>query len=149
VTQSDSRLHAVRYAFDAAFQRMLEAETQDPLMAELSNMLHHLYRLRELCLNRLPGFDVTERYSGDLRAARAASWVRNFDTHQLFATGTQEDVYSDYYTAAYGVLVWKPLAGLPVQVDKYQREADYSAQLEGKVILDSMRRAFDAMAVLL
>jgi hypothetical protein len=26
-------------------------------MAELSNMLHHLYRLRELCKTRLAGFE--------------------------------------------------------------------------------------------
>jgi hypothetical protein len=32
----DPQLHAVRYAFDAAFQRMCEAKTDDALMAELS-----------------------------------------------------------------------------------------------------------------
>jgi hypothetical protein len=69
----DPQFHAASHAFDAAFQRMCEAETDDALMAEHSNLLHHLYRLRELCIDRLPGFYTTERSTGDLRAARAAS----------------------------------------------------------------------------
>lgn len=144
--QPDPELHAVAYAFDAAFQRMCEAQSDDMLMAELSNMLHHVYRLRELCRHRLAGFDVTERSSDALRAARAASWVRNFDTHQLFAVGSQQDVYSDYYTAMYGVLVWKPLADLPAQADSHDRHEDYSERLAGNVVLDSLRHAFDAMS---
>jgi hypothetical protein len=49
----DPELHAVTYAFDAAFQRMCEATDDDALMAELSNVLHHLFRLRELCRRRM------------------------------------------------------------------------------------------------
>jgi hypothetical protein len=59
----------------------------DALMAELSNLLHHPFRLRELGKRR-PGKPrpyATERTMPDLRAARAASWARNFDTHQLFS----------------------------------------------------------------
>jgi hypothetical protein len=150
VAQDDPELRAVTYAFDGAFQRMCEATATDALMAELSNLLHHLYRLRELCRDRLTGFDVTERTTAGLRAARAASWVRNFDTHQLFAVASQEDAFSDRFTAMYGVLVWIPLADLPSQADKKQhREADYAAELEGKVVLDTLRRAFDALVRLL
>lgn len=45
----DPELNTVSYAFDAAFQRMCEAKDDDALTAELSNVLHHLFRLRELC----------------------------------------------------------------------------------------------------
>lgn len=54
---ADSDLHTVRFAFDAAFQRFREAADDDSWMAELSNMLHHLYRLRELCKAQLVGFE--------------------------------------------------------------------------------------------
>jgi hypothetical protein len=151
VTRDDAELHAVRYAFDAAFRRMCEATTSDALMAELSNLLHHLFRLRELCKDRLIGFYATEKTTGELRAGRAASWARNLDTHQLFNVASQEDVYGDYYTAMFGVLVWKPLSDLPRQVDSTgnHREIDYVAELEGQVVLATMRRAFDALAGLL
>ena len=81
----DPELHAVSYAFDAAFRRLCEARDDDALMAELSNALHHLYRLRELCKRRLTpaGFYALEESSGDLREARAACWARGFDTHRL------------------------------------------------------------------
>src|SRR5258708_31132808 len=108
---------------------MCEATTEDALMAELSNALHHLYRLRELCRHRLPDFGMTELSSAGLRASRGAGWVRNFDTHQLFEVAAQGDVYSDFYTAVYGVLVWKPLADLPAQTDGHNRHQDYAAQL--------------------
>jgi hypothetical protein len=49
---ADPELQAVQYAFEAAFQRFREASDDDGRMAELSNMLHHLYRLRELCYER-------------------------------------------------------------------------------------------------
>jgi hypothetical protein len=130
---------------------MCEAETDDALMAELSNLLHHLFRLSEHCWERRPGFDTTERSTADLRAARGASWARNFDTHQLFrlAPPTLSGLYSRYYTALYGVQIWVPLSSLPAQSDKHGRHLDYQAELEGKIILDTLRGAFDAMAALL
>jgi hypothetical protein len=54
---SRAQLHTVRYAFDAAFLRFRQATDDDWWMAELSNMLHHLYRLRMVCIDRLPGFE--------------------------------------------------------------------------------------------
>jgi hypothetical protein len=54
---ADPELHAVKFAFDATFQRFREASVEDSWMAELSNMLHHLYRLRELCKTRLADFE--------------------------------------------------------------------------------------------
>jgi hypothetical protein len=53
----DPELHTVRYAFDAAFLRFRQATDDDSWMAELSNMLHHLYRLRMLCIERLADFE--------------------------------------------------------------------------------------------
>jgi hypothetical protein len=129
---------------------MCEATTDDDLMAELSNLLHHLYRLRELCKGQLgSSFSTAEKSTADLRAAGAASWARNFDTHKLYDLGSLQGVYSNFYTAIYGVLAWKPLSSLPRSIDKNGRHLDYAAELEGKPVLDTLRRAFDAMAGLL
>lgn len=54
---ADPELRTVRFAFGVAFQRFREASDDDSWMAELSNMLHHLYRLRELCKTRLVDFE--------------------------------------------------------------------------------------------
>jgi hypothetical protein len=35
---------------------------------------------------------------------------------------------------------------LPQSIDKKDRHLDYAAELEGKAVLDTLRRAFDAMA---
>ena len=76
-------------------------------------------------------------------------WVRNDDTHNLFAQVTPPaamgDGYSDYYTAMYGSLVWQPLT----KTDAAGRDQDYAETLEGQGVLETMRRAFDAMATLL
>jgi hypothetical protein len=146
----DPELHTVRYAFDSAYQRMCEAETDDALMAELSNLLHHMYRLRMLCISRLGKADFhAKETTADLRAARAASWARNADTHKLYAPAAQQTVYANVYTARYGVLVWRPRSSVPAAPDKDGRYLDYEQVLEGKVVLATLRRAFEAMAALL
>jgi len=148
--QADPQLHAVQYAFDAAFRRFWQAGDDDARMAELSNMLHHLYRLRCLCEDRLTGFSRTERSTAGLRAARGASWARNCDTHKLFRVASSlRPVYSDFYTAAYGAEVWLLRTSLPQAPDRGGRYLDYEAELEGRVILDTLRVGFDAMAALL
>jgi hypothetical protein len=147
----DPEMHTVSYAFDAAFRRLCEAEDDDALMAELSNVLHHLFRLRELCRDRLSpnGFYTVETSTEDLGEARAACWVRNFDTHQLYAPATSEDVYPYVYMARYCALVWKPLPSLPKTTDRFGRHLDYVQRLEGRELLSTVRQSFDAMANLL
>jgi hypothetical protein len=147
----DPELHAVSYAFHAAFRRLCEARDDDALMAELSNALHHLYRLRELCKRRLTpaGFYALEGSSGDLREARAACWARGFDTHRLYEAATVEGVYPSSYMARYGALVWKPLPDLPETTDDFGRHLDYARFLDGRELLGTIRRGFDAMAGLL
>jgi hypothetical protein len=58
-------------------------------------------------------------------------------------------VLPDYVTAMLGVLVWKPLASLPDQSDKFGRHQDYANFLENRSVLGTTRRAFDALAALL
>jgi hypothetical protein len=140
---------------------MCFAGTQAQLEEELSNTLHHLYRLSELCKRRLDEClggvtknELNRRYSellestNDLRAARAAMWARSFDTHESVVVASPKDAYSNYYTNMYGVLVWKPLEDLPEQIDKHNlgRHIDYRDLLQGRPVLDTIRRAFDAMA---
>ena len=101
----DLELHTVRFAFDAAFQRFREASVDDSWMAELSNMLHHLYRLRELCKTRLVGFEQQiEPQASALKLERGATWARNCDTHQLFRLPSAglAPVYAETYGAVYG-----------------------------------------------
>src|SRR5215216_1118795 len=107
----DPQLDGIRRAFDTAFRRIISAPTPGDAEDEFSNTLGHLYRLNELGKNR-HGKDAWHNKllgSDDLRAARAAIWARTFDVHDVVTVAAMGDVYSDYYTAMYGVLVWKPL----------------------------------------
>jgi hypothetical protein len=152
---ADPRLDRVRRAFDAAFRRMCAAPTVADLEDELSNLLHQLYRLGELCRWRLgtpagtklssQDFGVVLSGSDDLRAARAAMWARRFDTHDLVVVASLAGLFSGFFTEMFGVLAWQPLA----QTDPDGRHLDYAAVLEGRPVLDTIRRAFDAMAGLL
>lgn len=76
-------------------------------------------------------------------------WARNFDTHGLFTTAAAGDVYSDFYTELYGVMVWVPLSSLPSQPDGHGRHLDYEALLACQPVLDTLRGAFDALSGLL
>lgn len=151
----DLQLDRVRRPFDAAFQRMCAATTQDQLEDELSNLLHQLYRLSELCRKRLGrergGFYGWLHGSNDpdLRAAGAAVWVRTFDTHDVVVVASPADLVSNFFTEMFGVLAWRPLAQLPQQTERYGRHEDYRSLLADHAVLDTSRRAFDAMAGLL
>jgi hypothetical protein len=149
--QPDPQLHTVTYAFEAAFLRICQATNDDALMAELSNALDHLFRLRELAIDRRtePVFFGLDRSTQELREARAACWARNFDTHQLFAPVAQANVYPSRYVARYGALVWVPLPSLPRTTDRVsraRRHLDYAEHLDGHELLGTLRRGFEAMA---
>jgi hypothetical protein len=148
----DPQLDGIRRAFDNAFQRLCEASTPADAEDEFSNTLNHMYRLNELGKRRLGDKTFHQRMIGsdDLRAARAAIWARTFDVHDVVAVAAMGAVLSDYLTAMVGVLVWKPLASLPDQTDKwgYDRHLDYASFLENRSVLGTSRRAFDAMAAL-
>jgi hypothetical protein len=149
---ADPELYTVRFAFDAAFQRFREASADDSWMAELSNMLHHLYRLRMLCKTRLVYFErQIEPQVPSLKPERGATWARNCDTHRLFRLSSPglASVYAETYGAVYGELLWRPRIELPLPPDSHGRYLDYESELEGKVIPDTLRRAFDALAELL
>jgi hypothetical protein len=147
----DPELDRIRRPFDTTFQRMCEATTPDAAEDEFSNLLGQLYRLSELAKNRLGDGAFHKRLLGsdDLRGARAAVWARTFDVHDVVAVASMAAVLPDYFTAMLGVLVWKPLAFLPEQSDKFGRHQDYAKFLENRSVLGTTRRAFDALAALL
>jgi hypothetical protein len=58
-------------------------------------------------------------------------------------------MYAETYGAVYGELLWRPRIELPFAPDRYGRYRDYESELEGKLIPDTLRRAFDALAALL
>ena len=127
--------------------------TRDPAVkwiTHLSNLLCQLYRLSELVKHEFGDptrFHDALRATPDHCAARAAMWVRNFDTHQTVVVADMDDSFTDYFTEMFGTLVWRPLADLPEQRSNYGR-ADYDAQLAGQPVLDTARRAFDTLAAM-
>ena len=146
------RVVRIRRAFDAAFQRMCEAENPEIAEDELSNMLSQHYRLSELVKHEFgpaPFYDFYDalRATPERCAARAAMWVRNFDTHEAVVVADMGDVWTDYWTEMFGTLVWRPLADLPEQSSPWGR-GDYDAQLAGRPVLDTARRAFDTLAAM-
>jgi hypothetical protein len=145
----------VQRPFDAAFLRMCQAGDVDLLGDELSNMLHHMYRLIELCRRRwqLNSSGLDARVVNVVPGALGAAWIRSYDTHEIAEVSTIRDVYSGFYTALNGVLVWKPVAAMrfvskPTKGSAFTRYQDYRS-LENKPVLDTMRRAFDGLAALL
>ena len=142
-------LQSVRRAFDAAFLRMIQASQVEELEHELSNMLHHMYRVGEIKRSALGDDRYYRRLdsSDDLRLARAALWARTFDTHDAHVAGEISGLYSNYYTNLYGVLAWVPLSGLPPKArqDRHGRHRVYEERLANRPVLDTMRVAFDAL----
>lgn len=152
----DRELTAVRRAFDAAFQRMCEASDRDEQHDELSNLLHHLYRLGELRSRRwgtngqkLPERDFNARAT-QVPGALGALWIRSYDTHEIATVSKLKDAYSDFYTKMYGILVWQCIADMPfVKPPKpADRYTDYRSNLENNPVLDTLRSAFDGLAAL-
>lgn len=152
----DDELTAVRRAFDAAYQRMCECVKPEELRDELSNMLQHHYRLSELRKSRWKAANVnfTNRdfavRVSQVPGALGASWMRSYDTHDIAELSKQADVYSNEYTAMYGVLVWKLVGSMPFIIVPSDPApyTDYKANLENRPVLDSMRAAFDGLAAL-
>ena len=143
----DLQLTRVTRAFDAAFLRMCQATNIEQLEDELSNLLHQLYRLAELVKRRL-GNSKFYAVTAQLKEARAALWIRTYDTHDLVMTAEPGDRISDYLTEMYGVLEWKPLLSLNLPADKHGRHLDYATAFECRTVLDTIRLAFDQLAQL-
>jgi hypothetical protein len=110
----DDRLARITRAFNTAFRRLCAAENIDDVEDEVSNLLHHHYRLGEL---RRQGRGRAEFYavleeSDALKTAKAALWARTFDTHDLMRVSLLGDRFSDFFTNLVYVPVWRPLAEL-------------------------------------
>jgi hypothetical protein len=147
----DRELTSVCRAFDAAFQRMREAANTDTLQDELSNMLHHMYRLGELRMRRwragnsaFTENDFTHPVS-QIAGALGALWIRCYDTHEIAVISQLTDRYSDYYTNIYGILIWQPVQAMPfIKIpNAANRYTDYCTNLADKPVLDTLRKAFD------
>jgi hypothetical protein len=140
----------IRRAFDAAFLRMCEAKNPETAEDELSNLLSQIYRLRELVRKELGDtpFFAAMSLTPERQAAGGAVWVRTFDTHDAVVVGKMGDIYTDYYTEMYGTLVWRPLIDLPEKSNAHGHDDEYATQLAGRPVLDTVRRAFDALAAM-
>ena len=69
----------IRRAFDAAFQRFREADSFEGQEDELSNMLHHLFRLVD-ARGGVDKFEAEPQLAGH---AAALVLMRHKDTHEL------------------------------------------------------------------
>jgi hypothetical protein len=132
---------------------MSAATTDEEVEDELTCVLHQLYRLSELCWKRRQYADRGKFYEWlhqssdrDLRAAAAATWARNFDTHDLVVMAAPMDTYGDIYGDVYGAPRWNTR---PAATDRYKRHRDYEDFLDGRDIAPTIRSAFDAMVALL
>jgi hypothetical protein len=143
----------IRRAFDAAFLRMCAAKNPEVAEDELSNLLSQIYRLGELVKKRKFGGN-NKRFNAALcgtlegSTARATLWARTFDTHDAVVVGKMGDVFSDFFTEMFGILVWRPLTDLPEQSSKYGQHDDYATYLAGRAVLDTARLAFDTLATM-
>jgi hypothetical protein len=151
---ADPELAAVRRAFDAAYRRMVECGNPEEPPDELSNMLHHLYRLGELRKRRwkasIQGFtekDFVVRV-GQVHGALGAIWIRTFDTHEIATIADIGSRYADVYTAIYGVLVWRKPGAMPflIMPNEIARFNDYQTHLADRVVLMTLRAAFDGLS---
>jgi hypothetical protein len=151
-TEDDEEMTRVARPFEAAFARESAATDTGHLVDELSNMLHHVYRLGELTQRRL-GLDTASfnaRIFADAPGVAGCLWIRCYDTHDIAVVAGAQDVFSDYFTELNVVLVWQPLAAMPfTKADEAGRSSDYEKHLAGKPVLDTIRKAFDGLVALL
>jgi hypothetical protein len=152
----EQELTAVRRAFDSAFFRMCLGTHADVLQDELSNALHHMYRLGELCKRQWEA-SSGGCSAGDFIArvrqvpgALGALWIRAFDTHQLAALTELNGQYSRAQTAMVRALIWKPASAMPflVMPRDYDRYTDYLLHLSQRPVHGTLRAAFDGLAAL-
>lgn len=132
--------------FEGAFGRMLQASSSAETEIELTNCLHHMYRLSEL--KKTQGHFVNAIWVPKLLTvpgAAGAIWSRKFDTHQIFQISELSDQYSDYFTQMFGVPRWLSSATFNSDPDNLGRDADYETHLANRVVPDTLRRAYDGL----
>ena len=146
--QTDLQLGAVRLAFDRAMGRMAGAGGPVEAPDELSNALHHTYRLGEL----------SRRWGGGPKKAMGAGfppvpgllgalWIRCFDTHDLATVATAVHGYPLYYGASYGAPVWRDWRTIETAyADDQGRHEDYQEHLQERDVTYTLRIAFDGLA---
>ena len=151
----DTELLAVRRPFEAAFLRLCEADHLDGVRDEVSNALHHLYRLGELRRRRwattsggkpLTNSDFNQK-AGPVPGVLGALWIRSFDTHEIASLISPGDAYADIY--ANTVAVWNSVStmsflGKPTGA-MVDRCSDYVSALQDRVVIDTLRAVFDGL----
>lgn len=148
----DHPLSSIYRAFESAGHRFCCASSFDLQRDELSNQLHHLYRLAEVTRaargERIQDLlDVL--YSGDVSDQRAcaALWARGFDTHEQPLTVVIGDHFLQSYTDLYGNLAWCDFDDLPAGREKAKHSEDhaYRSTLAGHPVIDTLGEAFTAL----
>jgi hypothetical protein len=145
ITRLDNSGAGICLAFDTAFDRMVSATSRDEQLIEISNALHHMYRLGELRRREWgarsqgsPGFTGRVR---QVPGALGSLWIRNYEVHQSAQVAELDGG---------AVMVWRAVSSMqfivrPQDADRY---ADYTCHLEERPVLDTLRIAFDGLTAL-
>jgi len=144
MTKKDDVVGRIDRAFTAAFRRHLGASTNEVGEDEISNMLHHLYRLWEFGGH---GDVVPSRRS----KAQNQSWVllavRNSDTHALVSALESADIVPDYVRERFDVLVWQDQSSFDgIDQIRAKRRKLWDQLFAGKAAAESLRSVFDDLA---
>ena len=95
--------------------RLLAPETYEGSdQDELSNALHHLYRLGELASERDPSLQ-DQTVAAQAPGALGAQWIRGYDTHQVMQLTVNGQTYPKTYPVSYN-FTWLPLSSMPLLV---------------------------------
>lgn len=141
----------IKRAFDAAFQRYAAAPSSAEQEDEMSNLLHHLYRLA--CCRQFDGQQLAllrDSDDPDLQLVAALVKVRNKDTHVMAVLAEQQDRVPWYVTNLLCALFWSiDVAALATTErdgsDHLLRQYRVTELLDGREVLYTLRRGFDAL----
>lgn len=128
---------------EAARLRMLGAPSEDVALCALTEILCWIYGLEEWYRNHL-GTYYTERDSRtDGQLVGGLVWARTFAQHELARTADIGDLYSDFYTSMFGVLVWRARPQLPPpnRSETRGRDAFYDRHLSNQVVPETIATA--------
>ncbi|KIQ15349.1 hypothetical protein [Rhodococcus sp. MEB064] len=150
---------SAKAGFDKAFLGICNATTVTEAEVELSNAMHHHYRLFEWWRTQIANNSATAITKRDMALVHMAphaptgvaiAWARTFDVHEMLFLSEMTGAYGTYYTKMYGTLMWMPRSAFQGQAgpDDYGRDLLYDSELAGKLTLETLRLGFDQIHAL-
>jgi hypothetical protein len=141
-----------KLGFDLAFEALYEAADFPVAEAHLFHAMEDLYNLYELAKQHPSSKvarDAALEATSDGKIALAIAWARNFRMHDVAEVSHTGDLFSDYYTNLYGVLVWRRRSDFTTATDGGGRHLFYDTNLEGRPVLDTLQTAVSAVTAVI